>query len=345
MPRLSLFAYAAPKNTHSISIFAVLVLLMFALYPMHAAVGCTLSSVSPSVTICNPANGAKVGNSVTVTAGTTDRAHPVTTMILYVDNKIVYKVSASYLSHSVSFSAGKHNITVNAWDKSGAVFKSTVFVTASGTGTAAVSVAIKPSAATLAPGATQQFSVVVLNTNNTAVKWYVDGFSLGNTTVGTITTNGLYTAPQASGTHKVMAISEADSSKSDTAVVTVKTSTKISVSITPISATVRANTGTQQFNANVIGSMDTAVTWSVDGVPGGSTVVGTVSPTGLYAASPINGMYTVTAKSQADPSASASATVFVTGGYCVSSGDCGRRMPCCPPLSCVPIGPGGGICE
>jgi YD repeat-containing protein len=41
---------------------------------------------------------------------------------------------------------------------------------------------------------------------------------------------------------------------------------------------------TRQFTAATSGLADTAVVWSVEGVPGGNVAVGTVSPTGLYTA-------------------------------------------------------------
>jgi len=331
-------------------------------------------------------------------------------MIVYLDNVIADKVSANQLSTSLSLSAGQHNITVNAWDSSGAVFKSTVIITVSGTGTAPVSVVVTPTAATLAPGAKQQFSATVLNTSNTAVTWSVDGFFNGNTTVGIITNAGLYTAPSTNGTHNIVATSVADTTKSDTAIVTVTSSgggggpcspasgppsvticspasgatvtspvqisavgnsstpitkmlayidsvlefqtttsstvntslpvangthnltvqfyngawviksenftvggSPITVSISPTSATLAPN-GTQQFTASVTGSSNTAVNWSVDGVPGGNSTAGTVSTAGLYTAPSTGGAHTVTATSQSSSAASASAAVTVSSG-------------------------------
>ncbi len=201
----------------------MLAFLLFALLLPTAAMGapCTLSTVSPSVTICTPVNGATVTSPVTVTAGTTDNAHPVTAMILYLDNKAVYKVSTNQLSTSLTLSGGSHNITVNAWDSTGAVFKSTSIITVSGTGSGPVSVAVNPASATLSPGASQQFTATVLNTSNTAVTWSVDGTVGGSSATGTISNTGLYTAPQTSGTHTVLATSVADTTKSDSAIVTV----------------------------------------------------------------------------------------------------------------------------
>lgn len=59
----------------------------------------------------------------------------------------------------------------------------------------AQSVAISPSSAMVGVGFTQQFSATVTGLSNTAVTWSVAGKGAGNSTVGTITPGGLYTAP------------------------------------------------------------------------------------------------------------------------------------------------------
>ena len=81
--------------------------------------------------------------------------------------------------------------------------------------------------------------------------------------------------------------------------------------------------GTQQFTATVTGSSNTAVTWQVNGVPGGSRATGYVSSTGLYVAPSgvptkpdgtggvLLATVTVTAVSQANAAASGSAVVTI----------------------------------
>ncbi len=213
-----------PPSTRQVVVIGLFFCFFFLLFASAQAFAapCALNPASPSVTICTPANGATVSSPVSVVAGTTDNAHPVTAMIVYLDNKNVLKVNASQLSTTLTLTGGQHNITVNAWDSGGGpAFKSTVIVTATGSGTAPVSVAVSPSSVTLAPAGVQQFTAKVLNTTNTTVSWTVDGIANGNSTVGTITTSGSYTAPATNGTHQVVATSQADPTKSDTAVVTV----------------------------------------------------------------------------------------------------------------------------
>jgi hypothetical protein len=69
-------------------------------------------------------------------------------------------------------------------------------------------------------------------------------------------------------------------------------------------------TETQQFTATVPGGGP--ATWTVNGIAGGNTSVGTVSSTGLYTAGTTPGSYTVMATSVANLAQHASATAAVT---------------------------------
>jgi len=81
---------------------------------------------------------------------------------------------------------------------------------------------------------------------------------------------------------------------------------KVSVSISPMTATIKAGT-TQTFTASITGSKNTAVTWKVDEANGGM-----VTAAGVYTAPLTAGTYHVTATSSADTKKSATATVTVT---------------------------------
>jgi hypothetical protein len=184
-------------------------------------------------------------------------------------------------------------------------------------GAQTVSVSVSPTSASVQTGATQQFTATVTGSSNTAVNWQVNGVAGGNSTVGTISTSGLYTAPAtvpSPAAVTVKAISQADTTKSASATVTVTAPAVVSVSVSPTSASVQTG-ATQQFTATVTGSSNTAVNWQVNGVAGGNSTVGTISMSGLYtapAAVPSPSTVTVTAVSQADTTKSASATVTVT---------------------------------
>jgi hypothetical protein len=86
--------------------------------------------------------------------------------------------------------------------------------------------------------------------------------------------------------------------------------TVVPVSISPQLAAVVITTQTQQFTAWVSGA--SSVTWTVDGVAGGNTTVGTVTTTGLYRPPSTAGTHTVTATSTANSANSASASVAIT---------------------------------
>lgn len=76
-----------------------------------------------------------------------------------------------------------------------------------------VTISISPTAATLNTSQTQQFQATVAGTTNSGITWAVDGVPGGNSSVGKISTVGLYTAPAIKGNHSVTVTSAADPSK------------------------------------------------------------------------------------------------------------------------------------
>jgi hypothetical protein len=82
-------------------------------------------------------------------------------------------------------------------------------------------VIISPSSAMVQAGQTQQFSASVLNQANKNVTWSVDGIQGGNVTVGTIDATGNYCAPNAAGSHTVIATSVASPAASGSAPINV----------------------------------------------------------------------------------------------------------------------------
>lgn len=89
---------------------------------------------------------------------------------------------------------------------------------------ATITVSVAPSLATVRLRRTLQFSASVQGTTNQAVTWMVNGVTGGNSTVGTINSVGLYTAPGSlsSSSVTVQAVSVADPSKSGSATVRLK---------------------------------------------------------------------------------------------------------------------------
>ena len=186
-------------------------------------------------------------------------------------------------------------------------------------GQGAIAISISPATATVQTGGTVQFTATVTGASNLTVTWSVNGATGGNSTLGTVSNSGLYTAPSTApnpNTVTVTATSVADSTKSASATVTINARTpgQVQISISPTSATI-APGSTQQFSASVTGTANTGVTWSVNNIAGGNATVGTISTTGLYTAPPVvpsPNTVTVTASSAQDPSQFASATVSIT---------------------------------
>src|SRR5260370_22942150 len=176
--------------------------------------------------------------------------------------------------------------------------------TASASVTTTVTVSVLPSTATLNQGQSQSFSASVTGNANGNVNWSV----LGGTTNGTITPNGIYTAPNSNGAYTVIATSVADGSKTGSASVTVTSAPQVAVSISPPSVTVAAGQS-QHFAATVSGNADQSVTYSVLEAAGG-----VVDGAGNYAAPLGSGIYHLVATSNADTSKTATATVTVTNG-------------------------------
>jgi parallel beta-helix repeat protein len=110
----------------------------------------------------------------------------------------------------------------------------------------AVSVAVSPKNTALQAGSTQQFTAAVSGTTNTAVTWLVNDILGGNTTFGSISSAGLYAAPQSLPDPPVAAItakSEYDSSSFADATVTITAALSQTSSSTSASYYVDASAG------------------------------------------------------------------------------------------------------
>lgn len=87
-----------------------------------------------------------------------------------------------------------------------------------------VTISISPASTTVRVRRNRTFQATVTNSTNTAVTWKVNGVTGGNSTVGTITTAGVYTAPirvPSPATVSVTATAAADPSKTASATVTI----------------------------------------------------------------------------------------------------------------------------
>ena len=166
-----------------------------------------------------------------------------------------------------------------------------------------VSISISQGTTTLAAGQSAQFTALVQGTASTGVLWTL----MPN--VGTVV-NGLYTAPASitqQETIMLTASSAADPSKTAQVSLILKPAAAppvVSISLSPSNITIDGGQSTT-FMPTVTGTSNTAVTWSLN------PSIGTIT-NGVYAAPAIiasQQTVTVTAKSTADSTKTASATL------------------------------------
>jgi uncharacterized protein (TIGR03437 family) len=95
----------------------------------------------------------------------------------------------------------------------------------------------------------------------------------------------------------------------------------VQVTVAPISASLNP-AGTQQFSATMDGPAGQAFLWSVNGVPGGNTAIGTISQNGLYTAPvtpPAGNIVVIAAASPADSTVAGTAVIVLTTPSTTSS--------------------------
>jgi hypothetical protein len=105
----------------------------------------SLSALSyAGVTVSSPSNGASAGSPVHFVA-TASSTHPISAIMVYVDNKSAYTAEGANLDSYVTMATGSHYVVVQAWDSTGKVlFAPAMTVTISG------GVGIPPNATTYA---------------------------------------------------------------------------------------------------------------------------------------------------------------------------------------------------
>src|SRR5262249_6779428 len=128
------------------------------------------------------------------------------------------------------------------------------------------------------------FAAQVTGSSNKSVSWSLSGSGCTGAACGTISSAGLYTAPAIvpnPPTVTVNVTSQADTTKSASAQVTIVASIAVAISPTTALVTVGAQ---KQFQATVKGTSNTALNWTVAGAGCAGTACGTVTSAGLYTA-------------------------------------------------------------
>jgi hypothetical protein len=161
----------------------------------------------------------------------------------------------------------------------------------------AVSISVY-STATMLQAGSRRFTASVSGTTNAGVTWSVQEGSAG----GTISSSGLYTTPNRPGTFHVIATSQADPSRSASVAVAVA---DVVVSTNFPTVNTFCLGGAVRLNALVTGTVNTAVTWSIQE---GATA-GNITPDGIFRCTALSGDFHVVATSVQDPSKSVTSVV------------------------------------
>jgi hypothetical protein len=177
-----------------------------------------------------------------------------------------------------------------------------------------ISVSISPESASCRVSESCSFAATVSGTTNQEVTWSLSGNGCTGASCGTISTDGLYTAPAVvpvPPTVTVTATSRADTSKLATATLTIVSD--VAVAVWPGIAKLRINDA-YQFSHTLTGSSDTSVTWSLSATGCTGAECGSIDSSGRYMAPgvvPVGAAVNVRATSVVDPSKSADASVVI----------------------------------
>jgi hypothetical protein len=141
------------------------------------------------------------------------------------------------------------------------------------TTTRVLAVSITPTMVHMHVGDTQQFSATISGGLTNAVQWMVSGIAGGNSTVGTTSSDGLYTAPAHVTDQAIMV--EAASGEAPSIAADADLWVMGRILIAPPNTQLLYGTQ-QQLTATLVGSNDTQIFWAA--------TYGSISPTGLYTA-------------------------------------------------------------
>jgi hypothetical protein len=170
----------------------------------------------------------------------------------------------------------------------------------------AIAVAVSPGSPSVSVGGKQQFTATVTGTSNTAVTWAVQ-----ESNGGTIDSTGNYTAPMKAGSFHVVATSQADSSKSAAAGISVTAPAPVFGSTPP---TASAEGSLYSYAVAATDPAGTAVTLSLTTAPAGAQLNnGTIAWTPTWNQSRTPNPFLVTAKSAAGGTSTQSWTLAPDG--------------------------------
>ena len=278
-----------------------------------------VSVVAPAVTVSASPSALSLRTSASGSVTATVSGSTNTAVTWTVDGVAGGNSSVGVLSgtgNTVTYTApavaGSH--TLKATSAANPASSATVAVSVA----APVSISLSPSGTTsVSTSGSCSFQAAVTGTSNTAVTWSVDGILGGNGTVGTLSGSGTsvtYAAPATSGNHTITVTSAADPTRTASAAISVvaPSGTATGITLTPSVPTAVGSGGQVAFSAAIEGTTSSAVTWSVDGIAGGNSAVGTISASGVYTCPSVTSktVRLITATSVATPSVKASVRIL-----------------------------------
>lgn len=191
------------------------------LFPaVDAQAQCTLNTQNPSVTICTPANGATVTSPMHLVAGTTSSLK-VTSMLVYDNNVLVYKVFANKLDTMLTMAQGKHTIVVKAWVYTGAHFNGQVSIAVGPSSNPAPTIQFSANPATVNSGSSSTLSWTTTNATSVSIQ----------PGLGSVATSGSTSVSPASTTTYTLTATGAGGSASKATTVTVSSSPPLPTAI------------------------------------------------------------------------------------------------------------------
>ena len=179
-----------------------------------------------------------------------------------------------------------------------------------------VIITLSPASAQPFAGTTVSFTASVQNGGSSAVNWQVNAIQSGNTTVGTISDAGIFTAPDIvpnPPTVTVTAVLKSDPTKSASSSVTIQSQSSIHgpLSLSPVLSSVTTSQSLQ-LQVTTSGVNNNQVNWAVDGFASGNLITGTITATGLYSPPSTAGSHLILATLKLNVNSIGSARVEVT---------------------------------
>ncbi len=282
----------------------------------------TLTVGVPPVITTNPVNATIIaGNPATFTAAATGTPAPTVQWMVSTNGGTTFAAVPGATSATLSFTA---NAAQNA-NIYKAVFTSTAGTATTTTATLTVqsapTITLNPAPLTIGSGGTASFTAAATGTPTPTVQWFVstNGGASFNAIGGATSTTLSFTASlaQSGNLYEAVFTNSVSASTTTTALLTVTASVTVSVAITnPSTTPITLGTGgIINFAAAITnGAAGTGVNWSVNGVAGGNSTVGTITASTLTGA-----LATYTAPATAPGAAVAIVATYAGAGSAASA--------------------------